>query len=277
MKRREFIRTNAALAPGLIFYRNLKGLVFTSSENDLPSLFKNAKDYPPYTLWQWMDGCVTKEGITYDLEAFKKAGISDVQQFLVGGSEADITDPEVTVLGEKWMALMRFALDECKRLGMTFGTHNCPGWSSSSAPGVLPEDSMQKLVWTKAVVRSEESLTKHIPQFEVDSKWNFYRDICLIAVPNGNETVAKESVLILQDHLTAQHNLKQQLPAGEWLLFRFGHTTIGKINGTAPISGQGLEVDKMSKEALEKFWALYPAKLLETHTSQYHWQTYKPV
>lgn len=263
MKRREFIRTNASLAPGLIFYRNLKGLDFTSSENDLPSLFKNAKDYPPYTLWQWMNGCVTKEGITYDLEAFKKAGINDVQQFLVGGSEADITDPEITVLGDKWMELMRFALDECKRLGMTFGTHNCPGWSSSGAPGILPEDSMQKLVWTKTVVRSEESLTKLIPPFEVDPKWNFYRDICLIAVPNGNETVAKESVLILTDHLTTQNNLKQKLPAGEWLLFRFGHTTTGKINGTAPVSGQGLEVDKMSKEALEKFWALYPAKLLE--------------
>ena len=115
----------------------------------------------------------------------------------------------------------------------------------------------------KLLCVAKKVLTKLIPPFEVDSKWNFYRDICLIVVPIGNETVAKESVLILQDHLTAQHNLKQQLPAGEWLLFRFGHTTIGKINGTAPVSGQGLEVDKMSKEALEKFWALYPAKLLE--------------
>ena len=41
-----------------------------------------------------MNGCVTKEGITYDLEAFKKAGINHVQQFLIGGSEADITDPD---------------------------------------------------------------------------------------------------------------------------------------------------------------------------------------
>jgi hypothetical protein len=263
MKRREFIRTNAALAPGLFFYRNLRELDFKSAEDNWLSLFENAKDHPPYTLWQWMNGCVTKEGITYDLEAFKKAGINDVQQFLVGGSEADITDPEITVLGDKWMDLMRFALDECRRLDMTFGTHNCPGWSASGAPGVLPEDSMQKLVWTKTVVRTEDSLTKLIPPFEVDSKWNFYRDICLIAVPSGKETVAKEAVVILTDYLTSQHKLKQQLPTGEWLLYRFGHTTIGKINGTAPVSGQGLEVDKMSKEALEKFWALYPAKLLE--------------
>ncbi|MEO6731126.1 MAG: glycosyl hydrolase [Ferruginibacter sp.] len=263
MKRRKFISINAAFVPGLFFYQDLKTLDVELAEDDWQSLFQNAKDHPPYTLWQWMNGCVTKEGITYDLEAFKKAGINDVQQFLVGGSEADITDPEITVLGDKWMELMRFALDECKRLEMTFGTHNCPGWSASGAPGILPEDSMQKLVWTKTVVRSEDSLTKLIPPFEVDKKWNYYKDICLIAVPSGKETVAKEAVVILTDHLTPQHNLKQQLPTGEWLVLRFGHTTIGKINGTAPVSGQGLEVDKMSKEALEKFWELYPAKLLK--------------
>ncbi len=232
--------------------------------------FDDAAIHSPYILWQWMNGCVTKEGITYDLEQFKKAGINHVQQFLVGGIEADVTDPEITILGDKWMDLMRFALDECRRLGITFGTHNCPGWSASGAPGILPEDSMQKLVWTKTVVSSEESLTKVIPSFEPDPKWNFYKDICLIAVPSGSEIVAKDAILILTDSLTAQHNLTQQLPVGEWLVFRFGHTITGHVNLTTPASGQGLEVDKMSKEALEKFWALYPAKLLEMAGDQFN-------
>lgn len=267
LNRRKFIRSNTIAVSGALVYSRLNGLgiadAFLHTNAGFIDGFKKTKDYSPYTLWQWMNGCVTKQGITYDLESFKKAGINDVQQFLVGGSEADITDPEITVLGDKWMELMRFALDECKRLGMTFGTHNCPGWSASGAPGIKPEDSMQKLVWTKTVVSSEESLTKVIPPFVPDKKWNFYKDVCLIAILNGSQTVAKEAVLTLKDDLTPQHNLKQVLPPGEWLLLRFGHTTTGKINGTAPASGQGLEVDKMSKEALEKFWALYPAKLVE--------------
>lgn len=44
---------------------------------------------------------------------------------------------------------------------------------------------------------------------------------------------------------------------------RFGHTTNGKVNATAPLSGQGLEVDKFSRDALDEFWSLYPAKLIE--------------
>ena len=103
----------------------------------------------------------------------------------------------VTVLSPKWMQLMRFALYECKRLGMTFGTHNCPGWSASGAPGILPEDSMQKLVWTKTVVRSENSLSMTIPPFEPDVKWNFYRDICLIAFPKQYRNSTKRICFII--------------------------------------------------------------------------------
>ena len=251
MNRRKFIRNNTiAFSGGLIYSRlNANGIVsaFQNSDDWLPVAFENATGYSPYTLWQWVNGCVTKEGITYDLEAFKKAGIKDVQQFLIGNTQADIIDPEITVLSDKWIELMRFALDECRRLGMTFGTHNSPGWSASAAPGLLPEDSMQKIVWTKTVLQSDESLTKTIPQFEVDARWNFYKDICLIAVPSGNETVLKETIMIFTDNLTAENKLKQLLPKGEWLILRFGHTATGHMNDTAPASGKGLEVDKMSK------------------------------
>ncbi|MBQ2344921.1 MAG: hypothetical protein II390_04850, partial [Prevotella sp.] len=40
----------------------------------------------PIMIWQWMDGLITKEGITADLEAYQKAGIGGVQNFQVGGN-----------------------------------------------------------------------------------------------------------------------------------------------------------------------------------------------
>lgn len=42
----------------------------------------------PLMIWQWMDGIVTAEGITTDLEAYRSAGIGGVQQFMVGGAHA---------------------------------------------------------------------------------------------------------------------------------------------------------------------------------------------
>ncbi|MES2238912.1 MAG: glycosyl hydrolase [Bacteroidota bacterium] len=235
----------------------------TYAQDRIENNFKNANGPAPYTLWQWMNGCVTKEGITYDLEAFKKVGIKNVQQFLVGGSEADVTDPSVVILGDKWNDLMRYSLDECNRLGMDFGTHNSPGWSSSGAPGLEVQYSMQKLVWTKTQITGEASKKTTIKRAEVDSKWNYYKDICLIAIPKDLALIDKDKVIIIIDGLDKDDKLKKQLPKGNWDLIRFGHTTAGKMNLTAPESGQGLEVDKMSRKALDHFWSLYPSKLIE--------------
>ena len=45
-------------------------------------------------IWQWMDGLVNKEGITADLEAFKTAGLSGVQNFQIGGPhQIRVNDP----------------------------------------------------------------------------------------------------------------------------------------------------------------------------------------
>lgn len=238
-------------------------IVCASNPNDNTSKnFSIAKGSTPYVLWQWMNGCVTKEGITYDLEAFKRVGIKNVQQFLVGGSEADITDPEITVLGDKWMNLMRFSLDECKRLGMDFGTHNCPGWSSSGAPGLKVEESMQKLVWEKTSLPGSNSTTTPVIKAKIDTVWNYYKDICLIAIPRNETILTKDKIIVITDGLDKSDKLKRALPQGEWDVLRFGHTAIGKMNLTAPVSGQGLEVDKLSRKALDSFWKLYPAKLL---------------
>lgn len=249
----------------ILFFLLLTSLCLKASNlnDNTAKNFSAAKGSTPYVLWQWMNGCVTKEGITYDLEAFKRVGIKNVQQFLVGGIEADINDPEVTILGDKWNELMRFSLDECQRLGMDFGTHNCPGWSSSGAPGLKVEESMQKLVWAKTSLSGNDSKTTPITRAEIDAKWNYYKDICLIAIPKNEAVLTKDKILIITDGLDHSDLLKKALPQGEWVVLRFGHTAIGKMNLTAPVSGQGLEVDKLSKKALDSFWKLYPAKLLE--------------
>lgn len=244
--------------------------VLNTVKAESPVLDKTANDFidakgpTPYILWQWMNGCVTKEGITYDLEEFKKAGIKNVQQFLVGGQVSDINDTSVTVLGDKWTNLMKFSLDECKRLGLDFGTHNCPGWSSSGAPGIKVEDSMQKLIWSKTIlIGGNQSKGLLIPKAKIDDKWNYYKDICLIAIPTKVTTLTKENIIVITDGIDNFNKLKNPLPNGDWEVLRFGHTTTGQMNLTAPVSGQGLEVDKMSRKALDKFWALYPEKLIQ--------------
>src|SRR5207249_3690970 len=68
----------------------------------------------PIIIWQWMNGVVSREGITADLEAYKRAGLGGVQNFQIGGpNQVLIDDPSVQIGNEKWRELMRFAMDEC--------------------------------------------------------------------------------------------------------------------------------------------------------------------
>src|SRR5438309_7894748 len=82
----------------------------------------------PMTWWHWMNGNVTKEGITADLEAMKRIGLSGAQIFNVAQGEP--LGP-VKILSPEWRALTKHAITEANRLGLRLTIHNCPGWSES--------------------------------------------------------------------------------------------------------------------------------------------------
>ena len=207
----------------------------------------------PIMIWQWMDGMISEEGITADLEAYQKAGIGGVQNFQVGGTAQGLVKDTANAIGsERWQQLMRFAISECRRLGLTFGTHNCPGWSSSAYPTVKPEFSMQKLVWT--MVKSQGR--RHVSLKQPETNFGYYEDIAVVAVPD-------DSIVHTAQIIVSPQAASIQLPKGKWKVYRFGHTANGKTNGsTSPESGTGLECDKMSREAVAHYWSTYPAMLL---------------
>jgi hypothetical protein len=89
----------------------------------------------PQTFWHWMNGNVTREGITLDLEAMAKVGVAGVMIF--DGSDYLPAGP-AHYLEPHWRELMTHAIKEGKRLGIEVGMHNGPGWSSSGGPWVTP-------------------------------------------------------------------------------------------------------------------------------------------
>ena len=220
----------------------------------------------PLMIWQWMDGLVTENGITADLEAYKEAGIGGVQQFLVGGPRQTLVSDSTNAIGTaSWERLMQHAISECERLGLSFGTHNCPGWSSSAFPAVLPEYSMQKLVWSMTAIDSKTKRGRKIvlERPKINRQYDYYRDIAVVAMPDA-DSVDIKSIFIISDKMGNDGVLNWRAPKGEWRIYRFGHTANGKTNeSTAPTGGVGLECDKMSREAVERYWSSYPSMLLK--------------
>jgi hypothetical protein len=213
----------------------------------------------PWTWWHWMNGNVTKSGITADLESMKRVGIGGFLVFHVGQLPFD---GDVKYLSPEWWNLMRFTAEESQRLGLRMGFHNCPGWTSSGGPWVPVEQSMQKVVWSETQHRGPGQPGQPLPRPTVDPKWNHYRDVAVIALPQSTNIIPSEQVINLTGRMDADGRLAWDAPAGDWVILRFGHTTTGKENHPAPIGGAGLEADKMSKAAITAHFRAYPEKVL---------------
>ena len=69
-------------------------------------------------------------------------------------------------------------------------------------------------------------------------------------VVSDDQLVKVDQILDLTKYLQADGSLKCKLPAGEWTILRFGHTSNGNKIHPASKSAGGLETDKFSKEAL---------------------------
>ncbi|MEO7494610.1 MAG: glycosyl hydrolase [Massilia sp.] len=265
MQRRTFlfsgITTGLALTSPASAGRLLAARASAPSETALDAGFTNppliAK---PHTLWHWMNGVVTRGGITADLESFKRAGLGGVQLFLVGGSEAKIDEPTNQILSDKWKSLFKHAVEECARLGLQFGTHNSPGWSSTGFKTIDLKDSMQTVVFAETKLAGGATFNGVLKQ--PDSYQGWYRDIVCWAVPDET-VVSLEKAIDLSSQLRPDGSLTWTAPPGNWAIVRIGHTSLGKTNGTAPLSGQGNEVDKLDPAPLKAYWETFPTELLE--------------
>jgi hypothetical protein len=145
--------------------------------------FKN----PPQTAkvntwWHWVNGNISKEGITKDLESMKLQGISQATILNVGSwTPMEIVKPPVKFYTEEWFDMYKWALQEANRLGITIGVHNCDGWSTSGGPWITPEQSMKQYVWTKTTIEGGKDITIQLEKPQV--LYNFYRDAAVVAFP----------------------------------------------------------------------------------------------
>ncbi len=128
-----------------------------------------------------MNGNVTREGITADLEAMKRVGLGGVTVFSIDGQDCVPPGP-VTVLTPAWYELMQHALQEASRLGLKFGVMNCPGWAQSGGPWITPEHAMSFVVTSERRVQGPLALAgEALPQPQ--THLGFYRDIAVLAFP----------------------------------------------------------------------------------------------
>ena len=136
----------------------------------------------PWTFWYWMYGAVSKEGITADLEAMKRAGLGGTYLMPIKGiHEGAQYDGKAQQLTPEWWEMVRFSMEEADRLGLKLGMHICDGFALAGGPWITPEESMQKVVWSDTIVNGGKLMAIRLPQPKAYE--NYYEDIALFALP----------------------------------------------------------------------------------------------
>ncbi len=267
---------------GRVIALTLLVLWVTSLTAQTPRELEKGFVHPPSAAWPWvywfpLDGNLSREGITADLEAMKRVGIGGVLYM-----ETDQGAPKgpARFAGPLWREMFQHICNEAHRLGLQVNMNNDAGWCGSGGPWITPELSMQKVVWTETEVTGPQRFEAVLPQPKATR--DYYRDIAVLAYPTpatsytiphlqGKSAATREEIPLrttfpalagdaiirgslipdLTTKLGQDGRLAWDVPAGRWTLLRLGHTSTGKDNHPAPLEGRGLECDKLSREAVE--------------------------
>lgn len=117
----------------------------------------------PRCYWYWMEGNITKDGITKDLEAMQRVGIGGAYIGVIHG-QSNGQPGGIQILSEPFWDAMAHAVREGTRLGVDIGVFNSPGWSQSGGPWVAPQQAMRHLVLPEIRLHGPQHFTGKLPQ-----------------------------------------------------------------------------------------------------------------
>ncbi len=195
-------------------------IAIQSASDSLKLQFKN----PPLTAypgvyWYFMDGNLSREEMTKDLESMKEAGIANVVFLEVG---IGVPRGPIDFMSEEWQDLFLHAVREAERLDIKILMGAGPGWCGSGGPWVKPEEAMRHLVHSEINVQGGKTVSMVLPVPEQRSTpWHklqdeYYKDIAVYAIPGATIpaiTDINQKALYERDPYSSKPNVVPYLPS----------------------------------------------------------------
>jgi len=251
--------------------------------------------------WLWLNGQVTKESITAELEGMKSKGYGGavICDALAFGRNTSEVPHGPDFASDEWLELLSHAVREGDRLDLILSLNVQSGWNMGG-PTVLPSEAMKKVVFVEQKFQGPQKLTVNFP---TPDTLLFYEDIALQAfktprqdsgnlilewgLKSFNESIGAKGIYPLEkymdmrpenphDEAIAKHEifdlspdfnngiLEWDVPEGKWTVVRFGMTCTGKRPRRPSENADGLCLDHLSTEAVESYYKQVILPLIQT-------------
>jgi len=238
----------------------------TTRPVDLGQLAKDFVNPPnssrPGAYWCWLDGDMTKEAISYDLEEMKDKGMSRAEIWDV----AIYDSPENTYgvgsefLGDQSTELIKHALSEGKRLGLTIGMVASSGWNAGGS-WVEPDWAAKGLYTSELKVNGGRPFKGELPFPKVpdyapkdeNGMPVYSREITVLAIPDNADKEIKNlsDIVRLNNHYDGK-TLGWDVPEGDWVIVRVISSNTGQYLIVPSPNSDGLFIDFFDPEATKR-------------------------
>ncbi|MCL2303980.1 MAG: discoidin domain-containing protein [Planctomycetaceae bacterium] len=155
-----------------------------------------------WAYWWWLNGNVTEESLTRDLEGMKAKGFGGAIIFDADGSNQDgnVRVPAGPMFGtDEWRKLYKHTLKEADRLGMSISLNIQSGWNFG-APFIKPEHAAKLVTFSETTVSGPGKVEIDLPRPKAfrdrASNTEYYRDVTVLAIPDRKSNAPKIPVTV---------------------------------------------------------------------------------
>ena len=161
----------------------------------------------PGVWWRWIDGNVTREGISRDLSEMARKGIRSVDIFDVGGG---VPEGPAGMMGPQWRALFQHALAEAARVGVDVRLTAAAGWGMGG-PWIDATHATKKLASAEIQVQGPGKITQALPK-PVGSE-PFYEDVAVVAFREPDDAPLRPAQVVASSEVGNYCTDEKNFPA----------------------------------------------------------------
>ncbi|MDR3232208.1 MAG: hypothetical protein LBT46_00825, partial [Planctomycetaceae bacterium] len=229
---------------------------------DMPQSFINPPSSAhPGAFWCWLNGNMTKERITRNLEALSAKGIMRAEIWDVAAMHNPGMIPAGgSFMGDESVSLIKHALSEGKRLGMRIGIIASSGGNAGGS-WVTPDWATKTLCFSEYQVDGGKKVSVKLPFPKLpvrcpkkdDGTPVFYKEAAVLAVPYKEDKTLDNSSQVID--LTAHFSdgqLDWDAPEGKWSILRFICSNTGQTLIVPSPKSSGLFIDFLDPEATKR-------------------------
>jgi len=235
----------------------------------------------PRALWDWVNGNYDLKKITYELEEVKKQGMGGMDIWDISSvvDEDSVVPAGPAFMSDDYVKAIVHAINEATRLGLDLGIITASGWNSGgnwtkseyatmglyetnyqvSGPGVknfqMPFPNMEML--------SKNKFDTLLIRMDKSGKPIYYRDIKVLAMPEGKTSFLKNEVIDITDKMDSLGNISWNVPKGKWKIIRYVCTNTGQPMFSCTPNSVGPMIDHFNPDATVAHIEYFTSRLLK--------------